>query len=278
MRFQVDNTAKMHPFKVFAAVQDRRRHLLWEMTKRDLSSRYKGARLGMLWAVLLPLAMLGVYSYVFGVVFKSRWGAAGASDFPFPLVLFAGLIVFNFFAECVNRAPTLVSSSPNLVKKSVFPLEILPWMTVLTAGINSSISIAILLIGEWLWVGHVPLTAVLFPLMLLPVAFVALGVSWFLASLGVYVRDVAQLVGLGMTASLFFTPIFYPPTSVPEALRGFTAMNPLAAQVQSMRDVLLWGRLPGIAAFLTALLVGWGAAWMGWIWFSHTSDGFADVL
>ncbi|MGX0935881.1 homopolymeric O-antigen transport system permease protein [Cupriavidus metallidurans] len=248
------------------------------MTKRDVSSRYKGSHLGMCWAVLLPLAMLGIYSYVFGAVFKSRWNAPGASDFPFPLVLFAGLLVFNFFAECVNRAPTLVTSSPNLVKKSVFPLEILPWMTVFTAGINSSISVVVLLIGEWLWVGHVPLTAVLFPLMLVPVAFVALGLGWFLASLGVYVRDIAQLVGLVTTALLFFTPIFYPPTDVPEALRGFAAFNPLAAQVQSMRDVLLWGRVPNITAFLTALLMGWVVAWIGFLWFSNTSDGFADVL
>ncbi|KVD77391.1 hypothetical protein WS62_30715 [Burkholderia sp. ABCPW 14] len=248
------------------------------MAKRDLSSRYKGSHLGMLWAVLLPLAMLGIYSYVFGAVFKSRWGGPGASDFPFPLVLFAGLIAFNFFAECVNRAPTLVSSSPNLVKKSVFPLEILPWMTVFTAGINSSISIAILLIGEWLWVGHVPLTAVLFPLMLVPIAFTSLGVSWFLASLGVYVRDIAQLVGLVTTALLFFTPIFYPPTNIPAALTGFAAVNPIATQVESMRDVLLWGRLPDFTAFLTALVLGWITAWIGFIWFSNTSDGFADVL
>ena len=232
----------------------------------------------MMWAVLLPLAMLGIYSYVFGAVFKSRWDEPGASAFPFPLVLFAGLIVFNFFAECVSRAPTLVTTSPNLVKKSVFPLEILPWMTVFTAAINSSISAAILLIGEWLWTGYVPITALLFPLVLMPVALVALGAGWFLASLGVYVRDIAQLVGLVTTALLFFTPIFYPPTGIPEALRGFAAFNPLAEQVQSMRDVLLWGRVPNIPAFLTARAVGWVFAWIGFLWFSNTSDGFADVL
>jgi lipopolysaccharide transport system permease protein len=268
----------MHPFGVFAAVQQHDRHLLWEMTKRDLSSRYKGAHLGMLWTVLLPLATLSIYSYVFGVVFKSRWDAPDASRIPFPLVLFAGLIVFNFFAECVSRAPTLVSGSPNLVKKSRFPLSILPWMTVLTAGINCSISVAILLFGELLWTGHIPPTAVLFPLMVVPVALAALGFSWFLASLGVYVRDVAQLVGLCMTALLFLTPIFYPPTNVPEALRGFAAFNPLAAPVQSMRDVLLWGRLPDLPAFMVALAVGWAVAWAGLTWFSNTSDGFADVL
>jgi lipopolysaccharide transport system permease protein len=267
----------MHPFKIFTAAQ-RHWNLLWEMTKRDLSSRYKGSNLGLLWAVLLPLAMLGIYSYVFGTVFKSRWGSPDTAKLPFTLVLFAGLIVFNFLSECVNRAPTLVSNSPNLVKKSIFPLEILPWMTVFTATINTSISVAILLIGEWLWTGQVPLTALLFPLILIPVALTALGVGWFLSSIGVYVRDVAQIVGLVMTALLFLTPIFYPPTNVPEALHGFTNLNPLATQVQSMRDALIWGHMPDIYTFLIALLVGWLVAWLGFIWFSSTSDGFADVL
>lgn len=268
----------MNPFQVFDAFRYRRRPLLWEMSKRDIASRYKGSYLGILWAVLMPLAMLGVYSYVFGAIFHSRWDVPGASDTPFPLVLFAGLIVFNFFAECVNRAPTLVTSSPNLVKKSVFPLEILPWMTVLAAGVNSLISVVILLIGEWLWLGQVPLTAVFFPLVLLPVALAALGAGWLLAALGVYVRDVAQIVGLVTTALLFFTPIFYPPTGVPEALRGMVAFNPLAVQVQSMRDVLIWGRIPDAVPFLVSLSIGWASAWIGLLWFSSTSDGFADVL
>jgi lipopolysaccharide transport system permease protein len=171
-----------------------------------------------------------------------------------------------------------VTNSPNLVKKSVFPLEILPWMTVLAASVNALISVTILLIGEWLWLGQVPLTAVFFPLVLLPVALVALGAGWFLAALGVYVRDVAQLAGLVTTALLFFTPIFYPPAGVPEALRGLTAFNPLAALVQSMREVLLWGRIPDALPFLISLFIGWVSAWMGLLWFSSTSDGFADVL
>ncbi|WP_082120859.1 ABC transporter permease [Dyella japonica] len=247
------------------------------MTKRDISARYKGSYLGMLWAVLMPLAMLSIYSYVFGTVFKSRW-SAGDPQLPFPIILYSGLIVFNFLAECVNRAPTLVTLSPNLVKKTVFPIVILPWMAMITATINSIISVAILLVGEWLLVGHVPVTALLFPFVLLPVALVALGTGWFLSSLGVYVRDIAQLVGLLTTALLFLTPIFYPPLGTPGALRAFADFNPLATQVQSMRDVLLWGQLPSLTSFVVAMLVGWAVAWFGLVWFSRTSDGFADVL
>lgn len=267
----------MHPFSVFDPLR-RHRLLLWEMTKRDISSRYKGSHLGIFWAVLMPLAMLSIYSYVFGTVFKSRWSTAGEAELPFPIVLFSGLIVFNFLAECVNRAPTLVTVSPNLVKKTVFPIAILPWMAMITATINSFISVAILLVGEWLIVGHVPVTALLFPFVLLPVALVALGAGWFLSSLGVYVRDIAQLVGLLTTALLFLTPIFYPPHGAPGALHAFADMNPLATQVQSMREVLLWGQLPSLTSFVVAILVGWAVAWFGLVWFSKTSDGFADVL
>lgn len=267
----------MHPFSVFDPLR-RHRLLLWEMTKRDISARYKGSHLGMFWAVLMPLAMLSIYSYVFGTVFKSRWNLSGEAELPFPIVLFSGLIVFNFLAECVNRAPTLVTFSPNLVKKTVFPIAILPWMAMITATINSFISVAILLVGEWLIVGHVPVTALLFPFVLMPVALVALGIGWFLSSLGVYVRDIAQLVGLLTTALLFLTPIFYPPHGAPGALHAFTDINPLATQVQSMREVLLWGQVPSLPSFAVALLVGWAVAWFGLVWFSNTSDGFADVL
>lgn len=268
----------MHPFAIWSALRSSQRDLLWEMTKRDLALRFKGSHLGMLWSVLMPLAMLGIYSYVFGEIFKSRWNESTQSDIPFPIVLFAGLIAFNFLAECVNRAPTLVTSSPNLVKKSVFPLQILPWMAVLTAGVGTVISVTVLLLGEWLVVGRVPLTAALFPLVLVPLGFFALGAGWFLASLGVYVRDIAQVVGLGTTALLFLTPIFYPPTGVPAPLRGFVALNPIAAQVEWMRDILLWGRLPDLPSYLGMLLAGWIAAWLGLLWFTGTSDGFADVL
>lgn len=254
------------------------RLLLWEMTKRDISAKYKGSYLGIFWAILMPLGTLSVYSYVFGTVFNSRWSMAGKADVPFPIVLFAGLIVFNFFAECVNRAPTLVTSSPNLVKKSVFPVVILPWMATFTAFINSLISVSILLVSQLIFIGHIPVTALLFPIVLLPVALVALGVGWFLASLGVYVRDIAQMVGLVTTTLLFLTPIFYPPGRTPSTLDAFTSINPLATQVQSMRAILLWGEVPSLTSFATALVVGWAVAWLGLIWFTKTSDGFADVL
>ncbi|WP_089340273.1 ABC transporter permease [Burkholderia singularis] len=267
----------MSPFKVFSPLR-LYRSLLWEMTKRDLSARYKGSYFGIFWAFLMPLAMLGIYSYVFGVVFASRWNAEGRQSVAFPIVLFAGLIVFNFLAECINRAPSLVTASPNLVKKSIFPLVILPWMAVFTATINAFISVAILLVGEWALVGHIPPTAVLFPLVLIPVALVALGIGWFLASLGVYVRDIAQLVGLVTTALLFLTPIFYPPQNAPGAIRTLSQFNPLAAQVQSMREVLLWGAVPSPVMYFVSIVVGWLVAWLGLIWFTRTSEGFADVL
>lgn len=265
------------PFDVFAPLK-KHRSLLWEMTKRDIAAKYKGSFLGILWSVLMPLAMLAIYSYVFGWVFKSRWGNGATNGLEFPIVLFAGLIVFNLLAECVNRAPTLVTSSPNLVKKVVFPLTILPWMALLTASINALISTVVLLIGQWLVLGSVPLTALLFPLALIPVGLVALGLSWFLASVGVFVRDLAQIVSLLTTALLFLTPIFYPPQATPTALSALSEWNPLSLQVQAMRDVTLWGVLPDPMAFGIAVLIAWSLAWLGLIWFSKTHEGFADVL
>jgi lipopolysaccharide transport system permease protein len=265
------------PFDVFLPLKAHH-SLLWEMTKRDIATKYRGSYLGILWSVLMPLAMLCIYSYVFGWVFKSRWGNAHTNVLEFPIVLFAGLIVFNLLAECINRAPSLVTSSPNLVKKVVFPLIILPWMALLTASINALISMTLLLIGEWLVMGNVPLTALLFPVALIPVGLVALGLSWILASIGVFVRDLAQIVTLLTTALLFLTPIFYPPHSTPSALSGFMAWNPLSSQVQAMREITLWGTLPDPLSFVIATLVGWCIAWLGLIWFSKTYEGFADVL
>lgn len=248
------------------------------MAKRDVAARYKGSYLGILWSILMPLAMLCIYSYVFGWVFGSRWNQTDSNVLAFPIMLFAGLIVFNLLAECINRAPTLVSGSPNLVKKTVFPLSILPWMALITAAVNALISFAILLAGEWLVMGSVPWTAILFPFALVPVGLVALGLGWLLASLGVYLRDLAQVAGLLTTALLFLTPIFYPPHSTPAALHGLMAWNPLASQVESVRGIAIRGVLPDPADFMVAVLLGWGIAWLGLIWFTKTHEGFADVL
>ena len=268
----------MNPLDIWTAFRSTRRDLLKEMTRRDIASRYRGSRLGMLWSLLLPLGTLGIYAHVFGAIFRSRWTEPGTAHVPFPIVLFAGLIVFGFFSECVNRAPTLVTSVPNLVKKSVFPLEILPWVTVLTAAAGASVNVAILLLGHWWLGGNVPLTAALFPLVLLPTALFAVGAGWILSSLGVYIRDIAQVIGLATTALLFLSPIFYPRTAIPESARGIAAWNPIAAQVEAMRDVLLWGRMPDPMTYTIAIIAGWLFAWLGLAWFTRSSEGFADVL
>ena len=265
-------------FDVFLSFSGRHRYLLQELVRRDLSSKYKGAYLGAIWDFLVPLLMLFIYSYVFGYIFSSRWSGAEQSDVPYPIMLFSGLIVFNFLAECINRAPSLVLNSPNLVKKTVFPLHLLPWMAVCTSLVNALVSVGILLVSIFIFMGGLPLTAVLFPLVLLPVLFLSLGASWILASLGVYVRDVAQVVGLITAGLLFLTPIFYPQTAVPQELVWIMYFNPLAPAVQGMREVLIWGQLPDVGVYLISLISSWVFAGLGLAWFQSTSEGFADVV
>ncbi|WP_308874173.1 ABC transporter permease [Thiothrix subterranea] len=189
----------------------RNRQLIWQMSKRDVLGRYRGSMIGMAWSFFNPLFMLAVYTFVFSVVFESRWGVdTGESRGSFAVILFAGLVVHGLLAECVNRAPGLILSNANYVKKVVFPLEILPWVTLVSALFHTGISLLVLLIAELLLMQHVPWTVLLLPLVWLPFVMGIMGISWFLAALGVYVRDVAQITGLLTTVLLFMSPVFYP--------------------------------------------------------------------
>ncbi len=150
-------------------------------------------------------------------------------------------MIFNLFAECVTRAPALILSHPNYVKKVIFPLEILPWVVFGSALFHMGISLVVWLFFSLAVYGLPPLTALLFPLVLLPLMLVILGFSWFLSSLGVYLRDVSQIVGIVVTATMFLTPIFYPLSIVPPAFHKFIYLNPLAFIVDQVRSLLIFG-------------------------------------
>ncbi|MDR0477742.1 MAG: ABC transporter permease, partial [Desulfobulbaceae bacterium] len=191
------------------------RQLIKTLTRRDIASRYRGSFLGMLWSFFNPLFMLCVYTFVFSVVFKARWHTGDSSKSEFALALFAGLSVFNIFAECVNRAPSLIPSNANYVKKVIFPLEILPAISLGNALFHAAVSFTVWLAACLLLRGLPPATFPLLPLLLLPLVFMTMGVSWFLASLGVYLRDVSQMISVVTTALLFLTPIFYSAANLP---------------------------------------------------------------
>lgn len=256
----------------------RNRSLLMQMVIREILGRYRGSLFGLVWSLFNPLLMLAVYTFVFSVVFKARWQMEMEGKTEFAIVLFAGMIVFGLFSECLNRAPNLILENPNFVKKVVFPLEIFPWVSVGAAFFHVLISLVVLLLFMLLAGNPWHATIILLPLVVLPVIFLALGLGWLLGSLGVYLRDVGQTIGLATTALMFLSPVFYPLSALPEELRPYLALNPLAFVIESARDVLIWGRVPDLPRSVTHTVFSMLVAWGGFFWFQKTRRGFADVL
>lgn len=256
------------------------RQLIVALVQREVVGRYRGSMMGLLWSMLNPLLMLMVYTFVFSVVFKARWPSAAGRDQPgqFAAALFVGLIVHGIFAEVVNRAPSLVLSNVNYVKRVVFPLEILPLIAMGSALFHASVSAAVLLVGILLLQGTISATALLFPLVLFPLTLMTLGFAWGLASLGVFLRDVGQIVGTLTAVLLYLSPVFFPISAVPAFLQPWMHLNPLTFVIEEARAVLIWGE--------PLHWLGWGAyslasvvvAWVGFAFFQKTRNGFADVL
>ena len=257
----------------------RNRHLIVQMTKREVVGRYKGSILGLAWAFFNPVFMLTVYTFVFSVVFKARWGVGGEeSKTDFAVVLFVGMIVHSMFSEVLNSAPGLIISNVNYVKKVVFPLEILPFISMSAALFHSLISLGVLLIAFVIFYGYLHWTAVLAPLVVMPLVILTLGLAWMLASLGVFLRDVGQTIGIITTVMMFLAPVFYPITALPEEMRPLIMANPLTFIIEQAREVLIWGYLPNWNGLGVYTLTATAIAWLGYAWFQKTRKGFADVL
>jgi lipopolysaccharide transport system permease protein len=256
----------------------RNRTLVKASIKREVLGRYRGSVMGVLWSFLNPVFMLIVYTFVFSVVFQARWSTGSESKTEFALVLFAGLLVFNLFAECINRAPGLIVSNQNYVKKVVFPLEILPWVGLGAALFHGAVSLGVWLIAYLIFFGLPHATILYLPLIFLPFGLFIMGLSWALASLGVYLRDVGQFIGLLTTVLMFLSPIFYPASALPEAYRPLLYMNPLTPVIEQTRDILFWGKAPDFAMLGIYLVATSIIAWLGFAWFQKTRKGFADVL
>jgi lipopolysaccharide transport system permease protein len=256
----------------------RHRALIATLTGREITGRYKGSVLGGVWAFLLPLLMLATYTFVFSIVFRARWQGQGNSRGEFALILFAGLLVFNLFSECLSRAPVLILQNQSYVKKVVFPLEILPWVTLGAALFHTAISYLVWQLFALLVFGVPHWTVLLFPLQLLPVCLITLGVSWFAAALGVYMRDLTQMIGVLLGVLMFLSPLFYPISSLPAGYQTLLTLNPLAPAIEATRDVLIWARVPEASSYLTQLVVALLVAWGGFGFFQRTRGGFADVV
>ena len=255
------------------------RHLIYQFTWREVTGRYKGSFIGLGWSFIQPLVMLCVYTFVFSVIFKARWGAGpDEGKAAFALTLFMGMITFGIFSESVNSAPLLVLSNVNYVKKVVFPLEILPFANFFSALINALFSLVVLLLGIIIVYHRIHWTIILLPLVWLPLIFFTLGCGYFLASLGVFIRDVSTTVSLLTTISFFLTPIFYPVRAIPQQFRFFFQINPLAVYVEDSRRVVLWGILPDWPWFFCGLIFSVGVFVFGFTWFMKSKKAFADVI
>jgi lipopolysaccharide transport system permease protein len=255
------------------------RQLIVQMTTREVVGRYKGSVMGLAWSFFNPVFMLTVYTFVFSVIFKSRWGVGGEeSKTQFAVVLFVGMIVHSLFAEVLNRAPSLILGNVNYVKKVVFPIEILPVIAMGAALFHSLISLGVLLAAFVLFNGYLQWTAMFTPIVIMPMLILALGLAWMLASLGVFLRDVGQTIGIITTVMLFLAPVFYPITALPEEMRPWLMANPLTFIIEQMREVLIWGHFPNWLGLGAYTLVATVIAWAGYAWFQKTRKGFADVL
>lgn len=255
-----------------------KKSLILALSKREILAKYKGSFIGILWSFLIPLLMLSVYTFVFSVVFKAKWNVESDSKTEFALILFTGLIFFNFFSDCISKAPSLITSNTNYVKKIVFPLEILPIVSLCSALYQLAISGTVWLLFYIIFFGIPPVTIFQLPLLLIPFILFVLGSSWLLSALGVYVRDINQVIGVVITVLMFMSPIFYPITIVPETFRKFLLISPITFMVEEARSVMVMGTSIDYKLYTVHLVIAITTSIIGYVFFMKTKKGFADVL
>jgi lipopolysaccharide transport system permease protein len=253
------------------------RSLLRSLVIRDIETRYRGTMLGFLWAVVYPLMMLAVYAFVFGGVFNARWGSGGDMK-DFVLMLYCGLIVHALFSETLTRSPAAVLSNPSYVKKVVFPLELLPISHLASAIFNTLIGLGLLCVFLLIQHQSIPPTALYVPLVFIPLLLLTAGLAWFLAAIGVFFRDVGQMIGVAMSVLLFLSPVFYPASSAPALAKKLIYLNPLTYPMEELRAVLILGIQPDwrhlLAYFSASIVVAIGGLWI----FQKSRPAFADVI
>ena len=254
------------------------RNLIWQFARREVLGRYRGSVLGVSWSVLTPMAMLAVYTLVFRHIFKAKWPGVEDGNMSFALNLFAGLLVFNWAAEFLSRAPRLVTEQPNLVTKVVFPLQVLPWSSLLSSFFHAMVSCLVWLAGCLLFGQGVHTSWLALPLVFLALVPTLLGLGWALSALGVYFKDLGEIVGLVMGMMLFLTPVFFPLSVLPDFLQMWVQFNPLAIPIEALRHIGLMGVWPDFSSLVKLFLVGVGVSVLGAWLFEKSRKGFADVL
>jgi lipopolysaccharide transport system permease protein len=255
------------------------RELWWRLTEREVLGRYRGSALGIGWSFITPLAMLAVYTFVFSQVFKARWGGLEqAGPLGFAVNLFTGLIVFNLFSECVSRAPGLVLANPNYVKKVVFPLEVLGSVAVGSSVFHALASLLILVVFELMAFRQLPLTLLWLPVIWLPLILGSLACTWFLSAAGVFLRDIGQLIGVGLNMLMFLSPIFFPVSALPPKWQPVLQLNPLAQVIAQTRRIGIIGLNPDLTYIVIGTIITLLACEVCFRGFQKSKRAFADVL
>lgn len=255
------------------------RELWWKLSRREIQGRYRGSILGWGWSFITPLLMLAVYTFVFSEVFQARWSDVETSgSLTFAINLFAGLIVFSVFAETADKSPSLILANSNLVTKVIFPLEILPAVSMAAAVFHAVTSLLVLFIFEMISQGSVPATTTWLPLVWLPLLSGCLGLGWALAALGVYLRDLQQFTGVTVNLLMFLSAVFYPLTALPPAWQPILKLNPLVMIIEQTRAVAVLGSQPSLTYLGWGCLVGLIVCELGFRAFQKARRGFADVI
>lgn len=247
------------------------------MTWRNFNARYRGSFAGLFWSFFQPLVIMTIYTVVFSLFLKVRF-STDASPFTFSVYLLCGLLPWNALSEGLSLSTTVIRTNTNLVKRVVFPLEILPINLALTAAIQQIIGFVLLFPLAWLVIGPPSWTLVLVPVVLAFQLLFSVGLNWIVSSVTVYLPDMGQMISLMLTVWLFLTPIFYPDDIVPSQIMFVFRLNPLARLVRLYRDVFLSGQLPAWQGLLATGLICLGVFMVGYFWFMHTKRGFADVV
>ncbi len=255
----------------------RNRALIRTLVRRDVLSRYSGSFAGAFWALLNPLLLMLTYFFVFGMVLNSRFGN-DPSRAGFALYFLAGMLPWLAFSEAVGRAPTVMVEHRNFIKKLVFPVETLP-VNLVAAGLVTETFGVLLFVLALVIIRHsVPVTLLYLPALIVPQILFTAGVCWFLAALGVFVRDLAQVNGFLLTIWFFITPICYPETSLPKAAAALLQKNPVYVLVRGYRAILLEHSAPDWRALGWVTVVGIAAFLVGHAWFYKLRKSFADII
>lgn len=256
----------------------RNRNLLYHLTRRDITGKFKGSYAGFVWSFINPLLLLVVYTFVFSVIMKAKWGLQNEGNLDFAIVLFAGLIVFNMYAEATNRAASIIYDNKNYVKKVVFPLNILPVIIVNSSFFNGLISYIILLVALLLFKESISYQCIIAIVLMIPLYLMTLGVTYFVSAVSVFVRDVGQVISIFNMAFMFLSPIFFPMERMPKNFQFIASFNPIAYIVTQVRDTLIFGRSFNWDGYFIATLSSLVIFIIGFWVFSSLKKDFADVI